>query len=88
MKRRIAAMVIAVGGLGIGSGLAGAAPSDQSPIGGHQAHPHHIHTGDGGCHDIDQNLFEPKQSWETRHRGLHQGALKGQVHHSTCALHP
>lgn len=85
MKRRIAAVLVAVATLGLASGLAGAEPSDQSPIGGHQAHPHHIHTGDGGCHDIDQNLFEPKQGGEARHRGLHQGAIQGQVHHGTCA---
>lgn len=88
MTRRIAAGVLAVVALGMGSGLAGAEPADQSPIGGSFAHPHHIHTGNGECHDIDQNLFEPKQAGEARHRGLHQGALKGQVEHGTCATHP
>ena len=88
MTRRIAAGVLAVVALGMGSGLAGAEPADQSPIGGSFAHTHHIHTGNGECHDIDQNLFEPKQAGEARHRGLHQGALNGQVGHGTCLTHP
>ena len=84
MKRRVVAGAF-IAMLGFGSGTAGAEPADQSPIGGHFAHAHHIHTGNGGCHDIDQNLFEPKQAGEERHRGLHQGALEGRVHHGTCA---
>ena len=88
MRRKIAAGVMALVGLGVGASVAGAEPSPQSPIGGHRAHPHHIHTGNGGCHDLDQQLFEPAQAGESRHRGLHQGALEGEVHHGTCAAGP
>ena len=86
MKRRItaAALVLFALGLGAGSTVAGAEPSSESPIGGDGAHVHHVHTGDG-CHDLDQHLFEPRQTSEERHRGLHQGAIKGQVHHGRCS---
>ena len=88
MKVRIAAVAIVFGTLGIWSSVAGAGPSDESPIDGHRAHPHHIHTNNGECNDIDQQLFEPAQEGEARHRGLHNGALQsGHVHHGTCASH-
>lgn len=87
MRRRILAGAIALAALGGGATLAGADPAQQSPIDAHNRHPHHIHTG-SGCHDIDQQLFEPKQAGEARHRGLHQGAIQGQVHHGTCASGP
>ena len=88
MKLRIAAVVVAFGAFGVGASLAGAEPADESPIDGHRAHPHHIHTGDGECKDLDQNLFEPAQEGERRHRGLHNGAVQsGRVHHGTCASH-
>jgi hypothetical protein len=48
--------------------VAQAQPADQSPVGGPGAHPHHIHTGNGGCVGIDGVLFEPDD------RGLHQGS--------------
>lgn len=89
MKRRIAACALTLAALGVaGSTIVGAEPADQSPIGGHRAHPHHVHTGSGGCHDLDQHLFEPQQEGEARHRGLHQGALQGRVHHGTCVAGP
>jgi hypothetical protein len=44
------------------------AQAPQSPVGGAGAHPHHVHTGNGGCVDIDSVLFEPAT------RGLHQGS--------------
>ena len=88
MKRRITAGVLAAMGIAVCASAAGAEPAEQSPIGGHRAHPHHIHTGNGGCVDMAQNLFEPAQEGEARHRGLHQGAIKGEVHHGTCAAGP
>lgn len=45
-----------------------AEPAPESPIGGDHAHPHHVHTGNGGCVDINAVLFEPAA------RGLHRGA--------------
>ena len=50
------------------SGVSGAAPAANSPVGGTGAHPHHVHTGNGGCVQIDSVLFEPAS------RGLHNGA--------------
>lgn len=82
MKRWVAAAVFC-GGTVLGAfSMASAEPADQSPIGGDHAHPHHVHTGDGGCRDIDRNYFEPDP--EGRHRGLHRGAVEGEVHHGPC----
>lgn len=85
--KRIIGFALAVAALGAGSTLAGAQPAEQSPLDAHNRHPHHIHTG-SGCRDIDEQWFEPKQPGEDRHRGLHQGAIRGQVHHGTCASGP
>lgn len=49
-------------------GAAYASPADPSPIGGTNAHTHHVHTGNGGCIDIDSVRFEPGP------RGLHHAA--------------
>lgn len=66
-------------------GLAQAAPAEQSPVGGTHAHAHHVHTGNGGCVDIDYVLFEPAA------RGLHHAAHnsiaggRDRLWHGTCA---
>ena len=66
-------------------GAAYAAPADDSPVGGAFAHSHHIHTGNGGCVDIDSVLFEPGV------RGLHRGTNNNigldheNLWHGTCA---
>ncbi len=39
------------------AGLAQAQPADDAPV-GTGGHPHHVHTGDGGCHNIDSVLFD------------------------------
>jgi len=78
MKRWIAAVAFS-GAMFLSGAIASAQPADQSPIGGDGAHPHHVHTGNGECRDIDENTFEP------RDRGLHRGASEGEVHHGTCA---
>lgn len=49
----------------------GAAAADESPVRhapGGGAHSHHVHTGNGGCVDIDSVFFLPLD------HGLHQGA--------------
>lgn len=64
-----------------------AAPAQAAPPVAHEpggtAHTHHVHTGNGGCVDIDAVLFLAV------HRGLHQGsdASNGPVQgpfHGTC----
>jgi hypothetical protein len=66
-------------------GAAQAAPADPSPVGGEFAHAHHIHTGNGGCVDIDSVFFEPDVT------GLHRAANNnfeldlGMLWHGTCA---
>ena len=85
MRRWIAAAItcvtLAVGGL---VGVAGAV-DEHAPHGGATSHPHHVHTGDGGCHDIDEVTFEHDS------RGLHRGAAESGVSHGpwhgTCASH-
>ncbi|WP_350279748.1 hypothetical protein [Kribbella sp. HUAS MG21] len=65
--------------------LSAAPAAAEPPIGGAGAHTHHVHTGDGGCIDIDSVAFNPD------HRGLHQGANSSGPDagpwHGTCASH-
>lgn len=85
--RRLSTALLAAGALSL-TAAPGAltAPAEQSPIGsGPPAHYHHVHTGNGECHDIDSVRFEGGD------RGLHRGANKsGAAHgpwHGTCATH-
>ena len=76
------AAVAALGTLGL---VGQAAASDEhSPHNNPGAHPHHRHTPDGACHDIDAPDFAGA------HGGLHWGAVKGaQIHHLACSVaHP
>lgn len=84
--RRFPAALLATGALSLATAPAAlAAPADQSPLGGANAHPHHVHTGDGECTNIDSVRFEPGD------RGLHRAANEsGTEHgpwHGTCASH-
>ena len=85
--RRI--IVLATASLFMMSLFAGVANAQapQSPVGGQFAHPHHVHTGNGGCVDIDSVLFEPDV------RGLHQGSnasgpTRGPFHGTCEESHP
>lgn len=82
MRHRKANVAVAAGLLG--SALLGAPPASASPpTGGPGAHTHHVHTGNGGCVDIDRVRFNPE------HRGLHHGSNSSGPHHGpwhgTCA---
>ena len=84
MKRLMAlgslALVAAVYGL---TGPVGAedGPAPHNDEGMHNAHPHHTHTGDGECRNLQGPDFE-----RSAHAGRHWGAVKGgEVHHGTCA---
>lgn len=58
----------------LGSELrASAEPAEESPIGGHRAHPHHVHTGNCGCIDLDQHLFEVAQGDARTAVSTHRG---------------
>lgn len=81
-------VVIALAAIGISAAaIAGPAQADppvsDQPLGPGFAHTHHVHTGQGGCVDIDSVYFM------VDHRGLHQGAnasrgpLQGPFH-GTC----
>jgi hypothetical protein len=79
-SRRVSAAVAA----GLLGAAAFAAPAvAEPPRGGPFQHTHHVHTGDGGCVDIDSVMFNPD------HRGLHQGSnasgLDRGPWHGTCA---
>lgn len=84
--RRLIAAPLACVALAIGGfvGVAGAV-DEHAPHDGATSHPHHVHTGDGGCRDIDEVAFEHDS------RGLHRGASEsGASHgpwHGTCASH-
>ena len=76
------AVIAAVAVLGL-VGQAGAS-DEHAPHNNPGAHPHHRHTPDGECHDIEGPDFAGE------HGGRHWGAVKGgQVHHLSCAVaHP
>ncbi len=69
------------------AGLAQAQPADDATV-GPGGHPHHVHTGDGGCHNLDSVLFEGGHDG----RGLHlasfeSGGPSQGPWHGTCELH-
>ncbi len=81
--RRFPAALLAVGALSLTAAPAALSdPAEQSPIGGPSAHYHHVHTGNGECHNLVNVKFERD------HRGLHRGASEsGAAHgpwHGTC----
>ena len=67
MKRIMLLVAVALL-MAVFAGVAQAQPADQAPVGGQFAHPHHVHTGNGECVDINSVLFEPDV------RGLHEGS--------------
>ena len=69
----ISAGLIGSATLVMGVGAAQAGPAAQSPVGGPNAHTHHVHTGNGGCVDIDRVRFELGP------QGLHQGVNQGEA---------
>ena len=82
MKRIILLVTVALM-MTVFAGVANAQP----PIGGPFAHPHHVHTGNDGCVELDRVLFNPDV------RGLHQGsnASGGEDRgpfHGPCGTHP
>ena len=87
--RNVSAALVAAGALALAATPAALGdPAAQSPVGGPHAHPHHVHTGNGGCVNIDSVLFEPDT------RGLHQGSnasrgpLQGPFHGTCAEAHP
>lgn len=93
--RRVAAVAsgLAVAGALVAGGVASSASAsppanDRSPVGGENAHTHHIHTGNGDCVELDEVRFEPGG------HGLHHGANSSNdragMWHGTCdgAVYP
>jgi hypothetical protein len=70
------AIAALAGGLVISPGTSFADPAEQSVVGGPGSHPHHVHTGNGGCVDINRVFFEVDD------RGLHRGADSSNEHES------
>lgn len=50
--------------------LVSAPVAQAGPPHGAGGHVHHVHTGDGGCVQLDEHTFLPES------RGLHQGAAE------------
>lgn len=84
MRRFIAGAAVFAAAF-VGSGSAAGAVDENAPHGGQGSHPHHVHTGDGECRDVDSVRFEPDD------RGLHQGSNQSGPEqgpfHGTCATH-
>lgn len=82
MKRILFGVAALVAAAGFSMGPAGAV-DEHAPHGGAE-HAHHIHTGDGECHDLQQNM-------EGGSRGLHRATNERGDHdgmwHGTCASH-
>ena len=86
MKRIVLLVTVALL-MTVFAGVAQAQPNDMAPVGGAGAHPHHVHTGNGGCVDINSVLFEP----DTRglHRASNETGMEKGPFHGTCAeTHP
>jgi hypothetical protein len=87
VKRIILLVTVTLTTLALFAGVANA-QAPQSPVGeGPPAHPHHVHTGNDGCVDIDAVFFEPDV------RGLHQGSnasgpTRGPFHGTCGEPHP
>lgn len=85
---KLSTALLAAGALGLaGVPAASAVPAEQSPIGGPGAHPHHVHTGNGGCRDLAAPPMEPGA------RGLHRasnesGPARGPFHGTCAEQHP
>lgn len=74
---------LSVSGLMIASPAHADPPVADEPLGSGFAHTHHVHTGNGGCVEIDSVFFNVDV------RGLHQGsnASRGPLQgpfHGTC----
>jgi hypothetical protein len=84
MKRLIAATAALLGMFAFVVGEPARAVSDEAPH-GPAGHPHHIHTGNGECHDYKG------PDMESGARGLHHGSnMSGPDHgmwHGTCEFH-
>lgn len=84
--RKFSTALLAAGALSLAAAPAAlTAPAEQAPVGGSTAHVHHVHTGNGECHNIDSVKFEHDD------RGLHRGAHEsGSAHgpwHMSCETH-
>ena len=81
MKRIILLVTVALL-MTVFAGVAQAQPMGP-PIGGPSAHPHHVHTGNDGCVDIDAGRFNAD------FRGLHRASIETGMEqgpfHSDCA---
>ena len=85
MKRFIAATAMSIAL--IAGGFAGSAhgADEHAPHGGGGSHPHHVHTGDGGCRDLGGPAFEPDD--RGRHRASNESGSEQGPYHGTCASH-
>lgn len=53
-----------------------------APPHGDGGHTHHVHTGDGGCVDVDAVAFLVKD--RGLHRGAHSSGSEQGIWHGTC----
>ncbi len=84
--RRVIIAVILAAAVAVGTFTGAAyAVDENAPHGGPGSHPHHVHTGDGGCEDIDERRFEPGS--RGLHRGAHESGPEHGPYHGTCATH-
>lgn len=86
MKRLIVGVLLStVIGIALLGGAAFAV-DEHAPHGNQTSHPHHVHTGNGGCENIDEVKFEADHLG-----GLHRGALESGNQrgpwHGTCESH-
>lgn len=86
MKRMIVGLLLStVASIALFGGAAFAV-DEHASHGNQTSHPHHVHTGNGECEDIDEVKFEADHLG-----GLHRGALQSGNQrgpwHGTCAGH-
>lgn len=79
----LAPMILVV----VGSfGGAAYAVDEHAPHGNQTSHPHHVHTGNGGCTDIDQVQFEADSMAGMHNAAIRSGNQRGPWH-GTCESH-
>ena len=85
MRRVIVAAALTVALVTGGYASTAHGADENAPHGGPGSHPHHVHTGNGGCRDLSGPDFEPGD--RGRHRASNESGEEHGPYHGTCASH-
>ena len=86
MKRLFVALLLSAGvGIAVLGGAA-LAVDEHAPHGNQTSHPHHVHTGNGECTNIDEVWFEADRMAGVHRAAIESGRERGPWH-GTCESH-